>query len=111
MMLRFLDLLTFTTEKIICKVLLIYLEPYEWINMENGGELNTEKTNSIDPMTLIIWGVLLVIYGVYTTYNTLNAGIETNLLYIITPNLILTFFGTLALLEGYKREKKVKKSG
>ena len=112
-MLRVLDLLTFTTEKNLGKVLLIYFEAYEGIKMENEVEQNKEnndKLGGIDPVTLIIWGILLVIYGVYTTYNTLIADIESNLLYIITPNLILTFFGTIMTLEGYKREKKGKKN-
>jgi hypothetical protein len=76
-------------------------------------EKNTEPQEikdkkGVDPITLIIWGVLLILYGVYTTYNTLMADIQSNLLYIITPNLILTFFGVLVSFEGYKREKKGK---
>ena len=113
MMLRVLDLLTFTAEKNLGKVLLIYFEAYEGINMDKEVEQNPDKNDrlkGIDPVTLIIWGILLVIYGVYTTYNTLMADIESNLLYIITPNLILTIFGIMFTLEGYKREKKGKKS-
>ena len=78
--------------------------------MENNTEPQEIKDKKgVDPITLIIWGVLLILYGVYTTYNTLMADIQSNLLYIITPNLILTFFGILVSLEGYKREKKGKK--
>ena len=83
------------------------------LNNNNKEPKKETKINKqkVDPVQLIIWGILLVAYGIYTTYGTLNSGIESNLLYIITPNLILTAFGVIISFVGYRREKKDKKSG
>lgn len=61
-----------------------------------------------DPVQLIIWGVLLIGYGVYSVYQTMNSGIEDNLLYLVMPNVILTVFGVLMIMVGYRNEKKAK---
>jgi hypothetical protein len=82
------------------------------IQLDNNKEPEKGTKNDeqgVDPVQLIIWGILLVGYGIYTTYRTLTAGIESNLLYIITPNLILTAFGVIISFVGYRREKKDKK--
>lgn len=81
------------------------------ILMENNKE-NPDKENKdskgIDPIQLLIWGILLVAYGLYSTYRTANSGIESNLLYILMPNIILTIFGFIMILVGYRREKESK---
>jgi hypothetical protein len=72
-------------------------------------KVTKKDEQGVDPVQLIIWGALLVAYGIYTTYGALTAGFESNLLYIVTPNLILTAFGVIISFVGYRREKKDKK--
>ena len=68
---------------------------------EKPPDKNMIKNQGIDPIQLVIWGILLVAYGVYSTYKTANAGIETNLIFILMPNLIMTVLGILMILVGY----------
>ena len=75
---------------------------------EKSPDENMKKNQGIDPVQLIIWGILLVAYGVYSTYKTANAGIETNLIFILMPNLIMTVFGILMILVGYRKENERK---
>jgi hypothetical protein len=75
-------------------------------NSEKPLEENSERFGGVDPVQLIIWGILLVAYGIYSTYRTVNLDIENNLIYLLTPNIIMTFFGILMILLGYRREKE-----
>lgn len=83
------------------------------IHLDNNTEKPEKETKKIsdgvDPIQLIIWGFLLVAYGIYTTYGALTSGIESNLLTIMMPNLILTAFGVIISSVGYRREKENKK--
>ena len=77
---------------------------------ENGSPVNRFLTN-VDPIQLMIWGALLVVYGIYTVYQAIMQGEGRNTLYLVTPNLILTFFGVLVAAVGYRSEKENRKSG
>lgn len=94
--------------------LLAYIGTYVGIQLENNNkepEKETKDKNQVDPIALIFWGVLLVAYGLFSTYRLLTADIESNLLYIVTPNLILTAFGIIIGFLGLRQEKNRKKSG
>ena len=77
---------------------------------ENGNPVNRFLTN-VDPIQLMIWGALLIIYGVITVVQTLRWAEGRNTLYLVTPNLILTFFGVLVAAVGYRSEKENRKRG
>jgi hypothetical protein len=78
--------------------------------MDTPDSKNEEQEKwGVDPIQLIIWGILLVAYGGYSIYQTINADIESNLIVYIMPNLILSIFGVMISVLGYKREKMDRK--
>ena len=58
-----------------------------------GEEARRNPIEGVDPVQLMIWGVLLVAYGLYSTYRALNSEIEVSLIFFIAPYLVVTFFG------------------
>ncbi|MBN2334770.1 hypothetical protein JXL21_04370 [Candidatus Bathyarchaeota archaeon] len=63
----------------------------------------------IDPIQLMIWGVLLVAYGLYSAYGAVNSEMEGGLMFILVPYLAITFFGATISIYGYRKEKEKKK--
>ena len=71
------------------------------------NEEDTKKrgNSGTDPVQLIIWGILLIGYGIYSVYKALSSEIESHLIFFIMPYSILIVFGTLMVLIGYRNEK------
>jgi hypothetical protein len=62
-----------------------------------------------DPLTFIIWGVLLIAYGlIQLVFGFTNQGdMYSNTVKLIQPILLLTL-GGVSFLYGYRRNKKIK---
>ena len=74
---------------------------------QNDLKENDEKNNlDIDPIHLMIWGVFLLIYVIYSTYNIFMNDTEINKINLSLPNIVFTFFGVIMIISGYQRERK-----
>jgi len=68
------------------------------LNMDEG-----KKTRKRDPLTFIFWGLLLILYGLYTFYNFINniEAINNYLLYL-AQSIIMIMFGSIVFLIGFR---------
>ncbi len=62
----------------------------------------------IDPLQLIIWGILLVAYGVYSSFRVIQDTGEVSVFFRVIPFLVITFFGIVIIMRGYRDEKERK---
>ena len=75
---------------------------------ENNPEKRDEKGEgkTIDPIQLVFWGLLLVVYGVYGIYSSLKDLYEKNFQLVLYPYIVVLIFGIAVSYIGVKRERE-----
>lgn len=76
-------------------------------NNEKRDEVREGKT--IDPIQLVFWGLLLVLYGVYGIYSSLKDLYEQNFQLVLYPYIVVLFFGIAVSYIGIKGERESRK--
>lgn len=73
-------------------------------NNEKRDEVREGKT--IDPIQLVFWGLLLVLYGVYGIYSSFKGQYEMNFQSALYPYIVVLFFGITIFYIGIKKERE-----
>jgi predicted Co/Zn/Cd cation transporter (cation efflux family) len=78
---------------------------------ENNPEKRDEKGEgkTIDPIQLVFWGLLLVLYGAYGIYSSLKDLYEQNFQLVLYPYIVVLFFGMAVYYIGIKGERESRK--
>ena len=76
-------------------------------NASNDDLKEKEKKENldIDPVHLMIWGIFLLLYVIYSTYNILMNDSDISKINLSLPNIVFTFFGIIMIVSGYQRER------
>lgn len=82
--------------------------------MESKAESTKEEGKSrknVDPLTFILWGILLTVFGVYAIYSSYINPMVAEKMIAIGPYTIVTVFGVMVSLKGYRafRDEKAEK--
>ena len=75
---------------------------------ENNHEKRDEmgKGRIVDPIQLVFWGLLLMLYGIYGIYSSFKSQYEINFQSALYPYIVVLFFGITISYIGIKKERE-----
>ena len=75
---------------------------------ENNQEKRDEMREgiTIDPIQLVFWGLLLMLYGVYGIYSSFKSQYEINFQSVLFPYIVVLIFGMAVSYIGIMRERE-----
>jgi len=82
------------------------------IKKKNKMDENNEKRDEvregkqIDPIQLVFWGLLLMLYGIYGIYSSFKSQYEINFQSALSPYIVVLFFGMVISYIGIKKERE-----
>jgi choline-glycine betaine transporter len=80
------------------------------LNPEENSPEKQENPFKNDPLQYIIWGILLVAFGLYSIYKLLTQPVEGSVIMVGMPYYIVLLFGILVTGIGIRREKERKEN-
>jgi hypothetical protein len=82
---------------------------------EEGKDINHNQAEPLqryeakrDPLTFIIWGILMLAYGIYLLFSVLVLESMDDSLFNLIQSMMLLTLGGVSLLYGYRKNKKIK---